>query len=130
MLPGCPPLFFAFLSNEDRKGYLELRESVGSTHWRYRRNHRLATFIDLLTAILSYCRRAEADTCKRCLVCGIFPIADGFAVNTQQLTQLLNRSKSSINGMFALMGYSAVTVPQNAPSELPTLPTPDELRKW
>jgi hypothetical protein len=37
-------------------------------------------------------------------VCGICPLSSGLAVNTHQFAQLVNRSKSSVNGLFVQIG--------------------------
>jgi hypothetical protein len=64
----------------------------------------------MLTAICSYCIRGDRDDGLRCLACGLCWLERGLiAINTRQLSHVLKKSKSSINGSFALMRYAPMT---------------------
>jgi hypothetical protein len=56
-------------------------------------------------------RSDDADW-KRCLVCGLCWCDDplGLFINIRQLTILLGKSKSSINGAFAQLGYKNMPI--------------------
>ena len=100
------PAYYDILSAEDQFGYNKLRQSVGSEDNRYNRNRRLVKFSDMLNEIRTYCEEMQVDTWKRYLVCGICWFSGCLAINTRQLTLLLAKSKSSINGALAKMGYT------------------------
>ena len=100
------PAYYDILSPEDKCRYDDLRQSVGSEDNRYNRNRRLVKFSDMLNEIRAYCEHMMADTWKRYLVCGICWFNGCLAINTRQLTLLLAKSKSSINGALAKMGYT------------------------
>jgi hypothetical protein len=65
----------------------------------------------MIKAIRDFVVRGDKDDHKRSLVCGIHWFENGVCVNTRQLRQVLGKSKSSINGAFAKMGFEAVPVP-------------------
>lgn len=103
------PNFFDLLTETEQTEYYELRTVVGSPDNRYNRNKRLETFLEILDHIKHYCVRCDENDWKRCLVCGVCWMDDSIAINTRQLRQLINKSKSTINGALAKMGY--VTIP-------------------
>jgi hypothetical protein len=123
-----------FLSAEDQVSFKQLKDSVGSPAGRYNRNRKVQVFQEILGEVLMFCTRGEAETPKRFLACGICPINGCFATNTQQLGRLLDRSKSSINGMFAAMGYESVPIPQPQVPQLQQIlqseHDPTEARRW
>jgi hypothetical protein len=60
--------------------------------------------------IHSFCIRNTADDWKRCFVCGICWLSPNeIGVNPRQLHHLLGRSKSSINGVLALLNYKPLS---------------------
>jgi hypothetical protein len=70
----------------------------------------LDQFADAAATARSFCIRSDDDDWKRCLVCGIFWYSEGLCVNTAQLKLLIGKSKSSINGALAKMGFEQVPV--------------------
>jgi hypothetical protein len=75
---------------------------------RNRRGKRLEGFSELLGSIRSFCIRNREDDWKRCLVCGVCWLPSGLAINNRQLSLLINKCKSSINGSLQKMGYSTL----------------------
>jgi hypothetical protein len=130
------PPFYEFLTDDDKGGYDSLRGSVASSDRRYNRNRRIATFQEMITIIRSYCESGESwDAWKRYLVCGICWGTHEIAINTRQLRLLLAKSKSSINGVFAKMGYESVALnTKESPDVLTKIPflqaNAHESRQW
>lgn len=116
--PHGTPEFIDLLQHEDKLLYEELQKNVGSPNFRYNRNRRLSTFMDLLECIREYCEHDEHDRWKRYLVCGICWFKDGIAINTRQLRLLISKSKSAINGAFAKMGYQTIPTKGEEASQL------------
>ena len=72
---------------------------------------------------------------KRSLVCGIVWLKNGIAINTHQLSILINKCKSSINGSFQSLGYGTIPTGCGTSNELittfPFMRTNfAELRQW
>jgi hypothetical protein len=123
------------LSSDDRAHLERLQSFVRSPASKYNRNRKLSAFNEILTMICSFCDRHPDDRWKRCLVCGVCPLECGaLAVNTHQLTSFLKRSKSSINGVLADLGYVAVQVSDRdlgfLRAVLQKLDCCHEIRKW
>jgi hypothetical protein len=117
------------LSPEDAVLFRRLQNSVSCTGWKYNRNRKVQTFLEILSAVVSFCTHRKEDRAKRFLICGICLTADGLA--TQALARLLGRSKSSINGVFADMGYSAVAMTESECACLgAVVQCPRDVRKW
>lgn len=106
--PHGTPGFIDLLSPNDRKLYDELQQNVGSPDFRYNRNRRISTLMDIFEYIRDYCEYSEEDQWKRYLVCGICWFKDCVAINTRQLRLLIAKSKSAINGAFVKMGYQTI----------------------
>lgn len=104
--PFAKPMFYEILEPYDQKLYEELQSTVGSSSNRYNRNKRIATFQEMLDHIRKYCERGDGDDWKRYLVCGVCWMGSDIAINTRQLRVLIAKSKSSINGALAKMGYT------------------------
>jgi hypothetical protein len=119
------------LSPEDAVLFDRLQKSVSSSRWKYNRNRKVQTLLDILSAVISFCTYRQEDSAKRFLACGICPMARGLATQTQSLARLLGRSKSSINGTFADMGYSSVATTESECRCLHELgQCPRDVRKW
>ena len=103
------PDFYDRLTDMEREEYDALARRVGSPENRYNRNRRLATMQEQLQEIRSFCIRHDGRDAERMLVCVIcwFP-SGAFAINVRQLVLLLKKSKSSVNGALAKMGYETV----------------------
>ena len=129
------PNFFDLLSESDQKDYYELRNSFTAPNCRNRRGKRLETFTETLDSIKSYAVRHQSDDWKRCLVCGVCWLDNSIAINIRQLTILVNKCKSSINGSLHKMGYFSSTSHSDTNNALVTaIPLLNgnfpELRQW
>jgi hypothetical protein len=102
------PKYFSLLSESDQTRYLALKAIVTSQECRNRRGRRLENFNDIITSIREFCLRCDADDWKRCAACGICWLPIGVAINNRQLSILLDKCKSSINGSLHKIGYSSV----------------------
>lgn len=129
------PDFIDILSYDDRISYEKLQKDVGSSEYRYNRNHRYSTLSNILEKIKLYCQEKEDDKWKRYLVCGICWFDIYMAINTKQLRLLISKSKSSINDALSKMGYKTISM-KGEPSSLliETIPflygNQPEFRKW
>jgi hypothetical protein len=133
---GASPAYFSLLSSTDAHEYQSLRAGFHDGQAKSKKGERLDTFMDQLKQIRHFIERTDdRDTWKRSLVCGIFFLADGFALNIQQLRILLGRCKSSINGSLQQLGCSAEISSQSAHPDLlvkipPSYRDVNELKKW
>jgi hypothetical protein len=83
------------------------------------RDHRSSEFSVVLSRIRAYAVRDDASDWKRCLVVGVaFLDARSIAVSTVQLSKLLRKSKSTINGRFKNLGYFPVPMSDEHASTL------------
>lgn len=103
------PSFIEFLSDTDRHRYLELKQTLTGSDFRYNRHKRIQTFQEMLDDLYHFCKRDDDDDWKRYLVCGILWLGSDCAINTRQLRIVLGKSKSSINGAFVKMGYETLS---------------------
>jgi hypothetical protein len=98
------PKYFEQLSEDDQKGYTELRRRL------FRQRHRDRTvdeqFGGALTSIQNFCDTHDDNYVFRSLVCGIVWIPRVIVVNTDQLSLLLGKDKNVINTSFGHLGYS------------------------
>ncbi|OHT11326.1 hypothetical protein TRFO_19314 [Tritrichomonas foetus] len=129
------PSYLEYLTDQDRLAYENLKQKVGSPDNRYNRNKRLETFIEILNEIRIFCVRNDGDDWKRYLACGICWLGPDLALNTCQLRNLLSKSKSTVNGVLAKLGYDPV--PLNSKNstllfmKIPFLKTHfNEMRQW
>ena len=99
------PPFFEILVKADQQKYIELRASLSSEKRRYQRFRRTDSFDEILQEIKEFCIRHDDDDWKRCLVCGVCWPPGCIGINVRQLSLLIDKSKSNINGVFAKMGY-------------------------
>lgn len=129
------PKFFDMLDSSDQERYNELRATLSSQMCRNRRGKRIETFAEMLSAIRRFCVRNDENDWKRCLVCGVCWLPSGIAINNRQLSILIDKCKSSINGSLQKMGYTALQS-RNESSEslrqaIPILKDNfNELREW
>jgi hypothetical protein len=96
-------LYYNLLYNSEKSAYDLLQSDFDSHLHRYNRNHRTTNFRDELDQIRQFCE--GPDAWRRYLACGICWGLNFIATNTLQLRFLLGKSKSSINGCFAQMGF-------------------------
>jgi hypothetical protein len=129
------PKYFDVLTPSDQERYNELRATLSSQMCRNRRGKRLEGFSDMLASIRAFCIRRNEDDWKRCLVCGVCWLPNGIAINNRQLSILIDKCKSSINGSLQKMGYSTLQSRNESSSSLcemiPLLKNNfNELREW
>jgi hypothetical protein len=123
------------LSEQDKFLYVCLKSSVASKAAKSLRNLRLDTFSDTLDAIKTFICRNDKDDPLRGMVCGIFWLADGLAVNIHRLRQLVPKCKSSINGSLQKLGFTVnlgrSECAQTITAVFPVLKENNaEIRKW
>ena len=106
------PMFFELLSPDDQDEYELVRERFSSQSRHQRSKGEEDPFDGLLKTLKSYVVRGNDEDSIRSLVCGVAWLSSGLAINTQQLSIVLNRCKSSINGSLKTLGYG--TVPNGA----------------
>ena len=113
-----PPAHFDLLSELDKETYNRLSEALSQPTTRNRKNNRVNDFQEIIDALFLYINHDEADKWKRSLVCGLYPINGGIAVNISSLKKLIMKCKSSINGSFKAIGYPSVTTKSSYCDEL------------
>jgi hypothetical protein len=130
------PNFFDILSDADKFGYNCLRNSISTVSGsRNMRNKRVQNFAETLDLIRRFCHKGDSDDWKRCIVCGVCWLFEGIAINTRQLKILISKCKSSINGSFHKMGFTAnLGCPESAAAIARAIPflkgNVNELRQW
>ncbi|EAX99592.1 hypothetical protein TVAG_427560 [Trichomonas vaginalis G3] len=134
-MEGAIREYYSLLTESDKQEYNSLRQSLTSSECRNCRHKRLENFNDMLQRIHKYINKNDGDDWKRALVCGVCWISDGIAINTHQLSYLLGKCKSSINGSLHKLQYSPFPSSNQASKELmeiiPRLKSNfAELRQW
>lgn len=129
------PLFIELMSEADRREFDRIRLALASPACKHRRHHSNEINREILNMIKTFVVRNDGDDWKRALVCGIYWMPDGIAINTRQLRILLSKCKSSINALFQNLGYTTVPASNDFASQLvrifPLLKDNfPELRKW
>ncbi|KAH0792556.1 potassium/sodium hyperpolarization-activated cyclic nucleotide-gated channel 1 [Histomonas meleagridis] len=129
------PAHWELLTPEDQHGYEMLQKALASPECKNRRNKSNETFIEVLNTIKNYVVRGDEGDIKRSLVCGIVWLESGIAINTHQLSPLIHKCKSSINGSFQSLGYGTIPTGSDSSNELlSTFPFMranfSELRQW
>jgi hypothetical protein len=127
------PAYYGFLSDAEKVSYDILQARLADPDQRYTRHHRMDQFRGMLVEIHEFCE--GVDSWRRCLACGICWGSNFIATNTQQLTFLLGKSKSSINGVLAQLGLALSAGNKSDTDELfariPFLSgRAQELRQW
>lgn len=87
-----------FLSKEDFEYYKNLKETLSSHICRNCRNKRVQSFNQMLITIHYFVNRKKEDDWKRSLICGVCWHKIYICVNIRQMSYLLEKCKSSING--------------------------------
>ena len=134
-LPSSTPQFWWLLTEPDRAAYTLMRTYLMNDSESNQRNKRISSFMRGLEMIKNFCIRGDPNDAVRCIVCGIIWLNEGIASNTQQLSFLMGKCKSSINGSFQILGYKETTPRKNA-SDMISAAVPllnghrGELRKW
>lgn len=86
------------LSKDDYDSYLYLKKTFSSDVCRNCRNRRVQSFSEILSAIHCFIEKTKEDSWKRALVCGLCWYKNYLCVNIKQMSSLLEKCKSSING--------------------------------
>ena len=87
-----------FLNKEDVDYYKNLKRTLSSHICRNCRNRRIESFNEILSTIHYYITRKKEDSWKRSLICGVCWYKNYIVVNIRQMSYLLDKCKSSING--------------------------------
>jgi hypothetical protein len=132
MKDQCDLPFHELIAESDRDVIQEMRMTVCS---KYQRSRRLNHFSECLSVLASFVEVEGETGWKRALLCGFCMCGDIFAVNNTRLQAFTSRCKSSLNDLFARMGYKTVAISQRNRSliiaKIPFLALhPDELRQW
>lgn len=102
------PNHYDTLCENDKIEYNHLRKQLSLPGCKNRRNGSNEAFLETLLAIKAYVVRNDGRDINRSLVCGITWFDDGgIAINTHQLSLLINKCKSSINGSFQSLQYGS-----------------------
>jgi hypothetical protein len=99
-----PPEFWQILSQQDQKGYLDLRDFLDQLA-RHRRGARSERFDAALEAIVKYVNHGDENDWQRSLVSGFFLMNGAVAINARRLARLLSKCKSWVNGSLQRLGY-------------------------
>lgn len=129
------PAYWELLNTIDQDTYSDLQKRLSSSDCRNCRNKRLDNFNEMLDEIKSYTNKEDGEDWKRCLVCGVCFLSDGIAINTHQLSILIGKCKSSINGSLHRLKYIPFPCSNAASQELVSLIPKlkvnySELRQW
>ena len=89
-----------FLNKDDFSNFQKLKKTLSSQICRNRRYKRIESFNEILLAIHGFINREKNDAWKRSLVCGICWYQNYVCTNIKQMSYLLDKCKSSINGSF------------------------------
>ena len=100
------------LSPDDYNHYLSLKATLSSKICRNCRNRRVESFGEMLSAIHCFVTRSNEDMWKRSMVCGVCWYNQNYhtflCVNIRQMSLLLEKCKSSINGSLQRLHFSVV----------------------
>ena len=103
------------LDPSDAEELQRVKERLASSESKYKWNRQVDSLVEALEALRTFCIRGNDSDWKRCLACGIFWLKSSIAINIRQMTSIIGKCKSSINGVLLKMGY--VTLPLT-PSEV------------
>lgn len=87
-----------FLNKDDIDFYRKLKNMLSSHICRNCRNRRTESFNEMLSMIHYFIHRKRDDVWKRSVICGVCWYKKYLCVNIQQMSYLLEKCKSSING--------------------------------
>lgn len=125
------PMHFHILSESDKENYFKLYRYISNSVKKYKRYKKVESIKEALYLIRLYCIRNDINDWKRCLVCGIYWIGEDIVINTRQLSHLICKCKSSINGAFLEMGYTSYPSNNKILSFIPFLnDNCTEQKKW
>lgn len=87
-----------FLTKDDIDYYQKLKQTLSSPICRNCRNRRVESFREMLLTIYYFVNRKSEDAWKRSLISGVCWFKNYVCVNIRQMSCLLDKCKSSING--------------------------------
>lgn len=87
-----------FITKDDFNYYCKLKNTLSSHICRNCRNRRIEAFNEILSTIHYFVTRKKEDSWKRSLICGVCWYKNYIVVNIRQMSYLLDKCKSSING--------------------------------
>lgn len=94
------------LPSAERERFENLTTFLRNPGSRYQRFKKLEILQDQLNAIRDFVIKHNAYDYKRALLCGVYFLEDCICVNNRKLSQLLGKSKSSINTSLSELGYN------------------------
>lgn len=97
-----------FLNKEDYDYYKKLKSTLSSQICRNCRNRRTESFNEVLLTIRYFVNRNTDEAWKRSLICGICWYKNYICLNIKQMSILLEKCRSSINGSFQRLYYSVL----------------------
>jgi hypothetical protein len=98
---------FNALNPADQAEYLRLKARLAGPGWRGGRNRLCALFQQELAAVHAFVMKGDSNDLVRGLVCGIYWIREGIIVNPPRFSELISKSKSSVNGGFQALRYGS-----------------------
>ena len=98
-----------FLCQDDIDYYKKLKETLTSHICRNCRNKRVESFSKILLLIQYFVYRKKEDSWKRSLLCGVCWYKNYICVNIKQMSYLLEKCKSSINGSLQRLYFFVLT---------------------
>jgi hypothetical protein len=130
-----PEPFWQELSDEDQQAFLALYQSLRRECAITSKDRRAITFHRELISVVKFLERSPDGIRSRALVAGVCFAGPVVLMDTRMLKMLLGRCKSSINGCFQNLGFTALRSKSKArlcvTTMLPTLQRhPDCLRQW
>lgn len=105
----------SLLDPNDLAEFKQMKERLATSESKYKWNRQVDSLVEALEALRTFCIRHNESDWKRCLVCGIFWLDLGFVINIRQMTKVIGKCKSSINGVLLKLGYSTL---QLTPAEV------------
>lgn len=99
------PNYWKLLDEEDLNEYIRLKRQFSSNSRVGKKEKQDDIFRQKLDRIKGFINNGRDGSWKRSVVCGIVFLADSIAINIQQLTVLLGKCKSSINGSLQNLKY-------------------------
>jgi hypothetical protein len=106
------------LSENDRLVYYRLKDEFALPRWRAPRHGAAQTFHKMLQTLKQFVMKNDEEDAQRAAVVGIIWTETGVVINASRLSEVLSRSKSSINGSFHSLGYGTLPIGHGIPTEL------------
>jgi hypothetical protein len=111
-----PPAIWNRLTQEDHAEYFRVKLQLHQAQRPVGDDHRIMGFHKELLTALSFIERRPEGKEERSIIAGVAFAGPYICVNTRQLKAFLGRCKSSINGSFMEMGYTALRIKSKARS--------------